>query len=57
VRQGDLKAVRLGNAPWELYDLAADPTEMTDLAGRHPEKLEEFTGLWEVWNEASNATP
>jgi arylsulfatase len=57
VRQGDLKAVRLGNAPWELYDLATDPTEMTDLAGSLPQKLAELTGLWEAWNEAGNAKP
>jgi arylsulfatase len=57
VRQGDLKVVRLGNAPWELYDLAADPTEMTDLAGSRPEKLEELTRLWEAWNEAGKVKP
>jgi len=57
VRQGDLKAVRLGNAPWELYDLSVDPTEMTDLAGRHPEKLDELIELWEAWNEANKTKP
>jgi arylsulfatase len=57
VRQGDLKAVRLGNAPWELYDLRADPTEMTDLAGSRPDKLGELIGLWEAWDKASKTKP
>ena len=57
VRQGDLKAVRLGNAPWELYDLGKDPTETDDLASSHADKLTELTGLWEAWNEANKAKP
>ncbi len=36
VRSGDFKAVRHNLGPVELYDLAADPSETTDIAGRHP---------------------
>ena len=57
VRQGDLKAVRLGKAPWELYDLFKDPTEMEDLAKAMPGKLGELTNLWETWNEGAKARP
>jgi arylsulfatase len=35
---------------WELYDLEADPSECHDLAGSHPERLDEMIGLW--WREA-----
>jgi len=57
VRQGDIKAVRLGNAAWELYNIAKDPTEMNNLAKKQPEKLAELTSLWESWNEANKARP
>jgi arylsulfatase A-like enzyme len=32
--------------PWELYDTADDPTEMHNLADRHPEKVQELIALW-----------
>jgi arylsulfatase A-like enzyme len=44
VRIGNMKAVRQRLAsktpgPWELYDLAKDPGETTDIAARHPEVI------------------
>ena len=35
---------------WELYNVAADFTETTDLSSQHPEKLAELQELW--WAEA-----
>ncbi len=35
---------------WELYHIAVDPTESTDVAAEHPEKLRELIALW--WVEA-----
>ena len=35
---------------WELYDIAADPTESTNVAAEHPQKLHELVRLW--WVEA-----
>ncbi|MFL0516211.1 arylsulfatase [Brevibacterium luteolum] len=32
---------------WELFDLAADPTESRDLAAEHPEKVTELATRWE----------
>ena len=57
VRQGDMKAVRQGNAPWELYDLSKDPTETENLAKVLPEKMAELSGLWMSWNEAIKERP
>jgi arylsulfatase len=36
--------------PWELYHLATDWSECTDLASKHPDKLKELIDLW--WQEA-----
>ena len=36
--------------PWELYNLATDPSECDDLAERQPDRLRELIDLW--WGEA-----
>ncbi len=36
------KLIQRGGEPAELYDLARDPTETTDLASRHPELVREL---------------
>ena len=40
----------LDQAPWELYDLRADPSECRDLAAEQPDLLAELIDLW--WSEA-----
>lgn len=35
----------------QLYNLAADIGEKTNLAGKEPEKLKELTGVWNEWNK------
>ena len=57
VRKGDLKAVRHGRAPWELYDLAEDPTEMNNLAKQRPGQAGELAALWEAWSKESLKRP
>ena len=46
VRHGDWKGVRVGllkgPQPWQLYDLAQDPNETTDVAAKHPEIVEKI---------------
>jgi hypothetical protein len=40
----------LEDAPWELYDLRADPSECRDLAAAEPDRLANMVGWW--WDEA-----
>lgn len=47
VRQGDWKAVAPKDEPWELYDLANDRDESTDLAVAQAEKLRELVAAWD----------
>ncbi|MCX5656550.1 MAG: sulfatase-like hydrolase/transferase [Planctomycetota bacterium] len=52
VRVGDYKLVRKGGGgQWELYDLVKDRTELTDLAGRMPDKVKELAAKWDAWAE------
>lgn len=51
VRRGRWKLVREHAAPWELYDLDADRSELTDLAGRHPALVSELAGAYRRWAE------
>ena len=53
VRQGKWKLVSKHSPPeegrWELYDLEADRTELNDLSGQMPEKVDQMARLWQVW--------
>jgi arylsulfatase len=42
---------------WELYHLEADPTEMDDLAGEHPERVRELVEAWEQAAWANQVYP
>jgi len=46
VRVGDHKLVAAKGEPWELYDLAADRCETTDLAAEMPERVGELEAAW-----------
>jgi arylsulfatase len=49
VRAGDLKLVAAHKDAWELYDLAADRTELVDLAEQCPDKVAELAARWDAW--------
>jgi arylsulfatase len=48
LRQGDWKIVAAGNdSPWELYNLATDPTESKNLAQVHPDNVRALAEAWQ----------
>jgi arylsulfatase A-like enzyme len=49
VRRGDLKLVRNGTNPAELYEIATDPGETTDLAAARPAKVAELEADLAAW--------
>ncbi|MEM7560107.1 MAG: arylsulfatase, partial [Planctomycetota bacterium] len=46
IRRGDDKLVSVKGRPWELYDLAEDRSELTDLSKRQPTRAKELKELW-----------
>ncbi|GAB3414701.1 arylsulfatase [Massilia agilis] len=58
VRQGDWKLrwewKSFGKGDWELFNLATDPAERTDLAAQRPDKLKALLSLWQGYVQANN---
>jgi arylsulfatase len=57
IRDGQWKLVAKASQPWELYDMAADRTEMNNLAGRQPDKVKELAARWEAWAVQAKVLP
>jgi len=57
VRKGRWKLVSKHPGGWELYDIAADRTEMHDLASQHPEKVQELEALYKSWADHCGVQP
>ena len=60
IRTGKWKLVSLNAAedqPWELYDLEADRTELTDLAGKYPQRAAKMKADWTAWARQTNVLP
>ena len=49
IRQGKWKLVAENKGPWELYDMEADRTELTNLIDEMPEKANALETLWKAW--------
>jgi arylsulfatase A-like enzyme len=57
IRVGNWKLVAVHGKPWELYDLDADRTELTDLAAKEPEKVKDLAAKWDAWAKRTNVLP
>jgi arylsulfatase len=55
IRQGDWKLVADVNGPWELYNLADDRTETTNLAPAQPDRVRTMAGAWSQLNDELSA--
>ncbi|MCX6376503.1 MAG: sulfatase-like hydrolase/transferase [Armatimonadetes bacterium] len=50
IRKGDWKLLKTQDGQPELYNLADDISEKTDLSAKNPEKVKELSDLYEKWN-------
>ena len=64
IRDGDWKLVRYGQTgrpsklrDWELYNIAADRSELKNLAKSNPEKAKELADKWEAWAVRAKVKP
>lgn len=57
VRDGKWKLVRNYPEDWELYDMAADRTELNNLADRQPERVREMAAMYEEWARRCGVIP
>jgi arylsulfatase len=56
-RQGKFKLVSRHPDRWELYDLEADRTEMTNLAESQPARVSEMAEMYERWAAKCGVVP
>ncbi|SEE97538.1 arylsulfatase [Ruania alba] len=57
LRHGRWKLVRKYGGDWELYDLIRDRTEVNDLAGAHPDRVEQMARTWQEWADRCGVRP
>ena len=57
IRRGQWKLVKRYPGDWELYDMAADRTEMNDLAAARPDVVRELADMWQDWAQRCSVEP
>ena len=55
VRVGDWKLVAAKGDPWELYNLAEDRAEQTNLSAQMPDKVRELEAIWQKQTDSFTA--
>ena len=50
-REGDWKLVAGKDAPWELYDLSVDRTELHNVAAMYPERVHHLEEIFHQWEK------
>ena len=58
IRVGDYKLVAKGaKGKWELYNIAKDRSEQSDLADQDPDRVEKLRSMWQAYAERANVLP
>ena len=57
LRQGKWKLVARNNKEWELFDVEADRTEMTNLAANQPGRVKSMTAAYDAWAKRASVMP
>jgi arylsulfatase len=57
IRVGKWKLVAKSGVEWELFDIEADPVELTNLAATMPDKVAELSAKWDAWAKRVQVVP
>jgi arylsulfatase A-like enzyme len=58
VREGEWKLVAKGpKASWELYNIAADRSELNNLSTNEPARVTDLSAKWDAWAKRANVLP
>jgi arylsulfatase A-like enzyme len=57
VSEADLKGMTYTSAPWELYDISTDRSELNNVAAKHPDLVKKMNDMWEIYAKRCNVLP